>query len=185
MLKAVILLARKQIHKYTDEQSRTFFFGWCLLCGGMFLGVFFGTHRKRIRGCADTHPFLAGDEQSHCGSRRRSRLVLPSQVSKLSRGCLRRSVMPPKVADARRGRGSVAVGSTHPPRLPPPRKSPPLRVEKSPPLLLVNLLCGSPSLWRARGLRRSCLPSRMSLLRYLSSYHVVQKNRPRTRPPGC
>jgi hypothetical protein len=75
---------------------------------------FFCTHRQRIRGCPDTDPFLAGDEQSHCGSRRRSRLVLPSQVSKLSLRCLRRSAMPPKVAATRRGRGSVAVGSTHP-----------------------------------------------------------------------
>ena len=37
---AVILLADTQICKNTDEQLRTFFFGWCLLCGGMFLCVF-------------------------------------------------------------------------------------------------------------------------------------------------
>jgi hypothetical protein len=58
-------------------------------------------------------PFLAG-EQSHCSSQRRSRLVLPSQVSKLSLRCLRHSTMPPKVAATRHGRGSVAVGSLHP-----------------------------------------------------------------------
>jgi len=40
-VKAVISLGNTQIHKYTKEQSRTFCFGWCLLCGGMFLGVFF------------------------------------------------------------------------------------------------------------------------------------------------
>jgi hypothetical protein len=41
-------------------------------------------------------------------------LVPPRRVSKLSRRSLRRSTMPPKVAAARHGRGSVAVGSTHP-----------------------------------------------------------------------
>ena len=36
----MISLGNTQIHNYTKEQSRTFCFGWCLLCGCMFLSVF-------------------------------------------------------------------------------------------------------------------------------------------------
>ena len=41
-------------------------------------------------------------------------LLPPRRVSKLSRHNLRQSIMPPKAAAGRRGKGSVTVGSTHP-----------------------------------------------------------------------
>ncbi len=40
--KAVIFLAHRQICKYADDQSGTFFFGWCLMCICGFLRVFVG-----------------------------------------------------------------------------------------------------------------------------------------------
>ena len=80
----------------------------------MFLGVFFARTDSKSANAQIRTFFWLAHEQSHCGSQHRSRLVLPLQVSKLSLRCLLRSAMPPKVAAARRGRGSVAVGSTHP-----------------------------------------------------------------------
>ena len=67
-IKAVILLA-VHIREYNDEQSRPFFFGWFLLCGGMFLGVFVACKDSE---CADeqiltlfwlamNNPFAAAD----------------------------------------------------------------------------------------------------------------------------
>jgi hypothetical protein len=43
-------------HKCTDDQLGTFFFGWCLLCRRVFLGVFVAQagSRKRMRRCTDT-----------------------------------------------------------------------------------------------------------------------------------
>ena len=40
--KAVIFFARRQIPKYADEQSGTFFWGWCFMCICGFLRVFVG-----------------------------------------------------------------------------------------------------------------------------------------------
>ena len=48
--KAVILLVDTQVRKYTDEQLGTFFFGWCLLCRGVFRGVFVAHAENK---CAD------------------------------------------------------------------------------------------------------------------------------------
>ena len=51
--KGVILLAYKQIHKFTEEQSPTFFAGWCLQCFFGFLFVGTQTTNAQIRKYTD------------------------------------------------------------------------------------------------------------------------------------
>ena len=106
----MILLADTQICENTDEQLRTFFFGWCLLCGGMVLCVFVACTDSE---CADAQILtLFWLALEICGGVQR-RLVPSPQVSELSQSGVHHSTMPPKVAAARRGQGS-RVGPRHP-----------------------------------------------------------------------
>ena len=53
--KAVILLTDTPMRKYTDKQSRTFFFGWCLLYFCSFVVFFFAKQINRYADKSHSH----------------------------------------------------------------------------------------------------------------------------------
>ena len=88
----------------------------------MFAGVIFGVFvvhtGNKLRRCAGRGTwnitFLGMSPTSQLFEVDVDSLLPPRRVSKLSRHNLRQSIMPPKAAAGRRGKGSVTVGSTHP-----------------------------------------------------------------------